>query len=220
MDYITEASKAISEKVNDIKYTDKKLSFKVSNLSIDWENVLPDPPLNNSETTKKELEYLSGLTKSRTQKDIDLIMQVDKEPNILYIDVLKSLGLEFPLDEFNRAWNIVYPVIMNLKYRHNRPRPQQLAELYNINIKTLETESAQTPSYPSGHSAYAATSAYLLAAKYPEHSGEFFDKVGIVSKCRMIQGVHYPSDTEASMVIVGAIWEDIRYKLFPQYKQF
>lgn len=220
MDYITEVSKTVSSKINEIKYSEDKISFPVSNLTIDWENVLPDPPLNNSDTTKKELEYLSKLTKSRTEKDVALIMQVDKEPNVLYIDTLKKFGLSFPVDEFNRAWNIIHPVIMNLKYYHNRPRPLQLAQIYGINIKTLETDSAQTPSYPSGHSAYAATSAYLLAAKHPEYSGEFFDKVGIVSKCRMMQGVHYPSDTEASMVITGAIWEDIRYKLFPQYKQF
>jgi hypothetical protein len=32
--------------------------------------------------------------------------------------------------------------------------------------------------------------------------------------------VHYPSDNEASMVISGAIWEDLRYKLFPNLYSF
>jgi acid phosphatase (class A) len=221
MDYINEASNKISRDVKAIKYTDDKQVFKVSSqVTIDWENVLGDFPENNSNTTIKELQYLSGLTKSRTPRDVELIKQVDEEPNLLYIDVLKRLGLKFPVDEFNKAWDIIYPVIMNLKYYFNRPRPYQLADYYNIDISYIATDSINTPSYPSGHSAYAATSAYLLAAKYPEHSGEFFDKVGIVSKCRMMQGVHYPSDTEASMVITGAIWENIRYKLFPEYKQF
>ena len=84
----------------------------------------------------------------------------------------------------------------------------------------MVTETIHTPSYPSGHSAYAAICAYLLAAMYPEHSSHFFGHVGEVSMARMKQGVHYPSDTEASMVITGAIWEDIRYKMFPSLKQF
>lgn len=206
---------------NKIKYTDKPVFRKVSNdVTINWENILPDPPLNSSETTKKELKYLSDLTYSISYKDRQLVIEADKNANFLYDAVLNGLGLDFPKEDFEKANDIIYPIIMNLKYKYNRPRPYQLAEVYNIKINVIETDTIHTPSYPSGHSAYAALGAYLLAAKYPEHSGLFFDKVGDISRARMLQGVHYPSDTEASMVIVGAVWEDIRYKLFPDYKQF
>jgi len=219
--YLEEVDKAISIAINDIKYTDDIKKFKISKLvTIHWDKVLASPPKNNSETTKKELEYLSGLTKSVTSKDLDLIYAVDKDSKFLYIDVLDRLNLDFPHEDFKRVWNIVSPVIQNIKYIYNRPRPIQLAQIYNISLKEIKTPSITTPAYPSGHSSYAAVAAYILAAKYPEHSGKFFDKVGIVSKARMMQGVHYPSDTEASMIITGAIWENIRYKLFPNYNQF
>ena len=31
----------------------------------------------------------------------------------------------------------------------------------------------------------------------------------------MLQGVHYPSDNDASMVVASAIYEDIKYDMFP-----
>lgn len=211
----------LQKNVNSIKYTDNVKTYKVPNkVTINWSNVLPDPPLNNSETTKKELQYLEKLTNNVSYQQREFILDVDKNPNFMYDSVLKDVGLDFPKEDFDKAYAIVKPIIMNIKYDHNRPRPIQLAEVFNYKIKVIETETIHTPSYPSGHSAYAALGAYLLASKYPEYAGLFFDKVGEVSKARMMQGVHYPSDTEASMVIVGAVWEDIRYKMFPEYKQF
>ena len=59
-----------------------------------------------------------------------------------------------------------------------------------------------------------------LAAKYPAHSEHFFNKVSTAGMARMLMGVHYPSDNEASMIITGAVWEDIRYKLFPELPNF
>jgi acid phosphatase (class A) len=220
-DYIKYANNAISSTINNIKYSDKQKIYKVSPyITIGWEGVLPEPPLNNSDTTKKELEYIQNLTKNLTTEDQKLISKVDKDPKFLYIDTLNKLNLPFPEKEFAIAYNIVRPIILNLKYIYNRPRPLQLATAFGYNINVIVTDTINTPSYPSGHSSYAAVCAYLLAAMYPEHSGHFFDHVGTVSRARMMQGVHYPSDTEASMVITGAIWEDIRYKLFPELKQF
>lgn len=220
MNIIQIADAAINSNINSIKYTDKLKQYDVpKSVTIGWKNVLPEPPLNNSKTTKKELEYIQELTSNVTPSQKMAILEIDKEPKTPFENILSDFGLEFPETEFNRAYAIIKPVFMNLKYMYNRPRPIQLAQTYNYKINVIETETIDTPSYPSGHSCYAALCAYLLAAMYPEHSGHFFDKVGEVSMARMMQGVHYPSDTEASMVITGALWEDIRYKMFPEFKQ-
>ena len=221
MNYVIGADKFISEQIKNMKYTDKPRTWKVSEqVTIGWDDVLPDPPQNNSETTKKELVYLSNLTKSRSNSQVDLIKLVDEEPNDLFHQTLKKLNLEFPKEIFDKSWNILKPIILNLKHRHNRPRPYQLSEKYAIKINLLDSKTAQTPAYPSGHTAYAALSAYILAAKYPRFSEHFFDKVQIAGMARMLMGVHYPSDNEASMIITGAVWEDIRYKLFPELPNF
>ena len=122
--------------------------------------------------------------------------------------------------DFKKIYNLIYPVIMNLKYQYNRPRPEQLAERLGFKVNVVKTKTHQTPAYPSGHTVYAAIGAYLLADMYPELSSDFFRKIGETGLARCLQGVHYPSDNEASMVISGAIWQDLRYKLFPDLEPY
>ena len=218
---ISALDKAFSENINSVKYTDSKKSWKVSDrITIDWRNVLPDPPANNSKETAKELEYLQAITKNLTISDRNLIELVDKEPLDLYNPILKSNGLKMPESDFKKMWNLTYPVIMNLKHQYNRPRPEQLAERLGFKVNVVKTKTPHTPAYPSGHTAYAAMGAYLLADMYPELSSDFFRKISEAGLARCLQGVHYPSDNEASMVISGAIWQDIRYKLFPDLEPY
>jgi hypothetical protein len=220
-DYIEQASNIVANNVNKIKFSNQSKSLQVSkDITIAWKNVLAEPPLNNSETTKKELEYIAELTKELNSEQVRLILAADQDPYFLYYDILEANGLQFPKKDLKKLWDMMYPVIINIKYMHNRPRPYQLAGAFGLKINVLETKTHHTPSYPSGHTAQAALGAYFLAAKYPEYSGEFFDKVGTIGMARMLQGVHYPSDNEASMVIVGALWENVRYKLFPELKNF
>ncbi len=55
--------------------------------------------------------------------------------------------------------------------------------------------------------------ASVLSEMYPEHSSELYELVNIAGKAREMQGVHYESDNDASMVIVGALWQDVRYDI-------
>lgn len=221
MNYIIGADKFVKEQIKNMRYTDSPRTWDVSDkITIAWDDVLPDPPTNDGEITKREILYVSELTKNRTNSQVELIKLVDNEPTDLYHKTLRKLNLEFPGKIFDKSWNILKPIIRNLKHKHNRPRPYQLAEKYGIPINLLDSKTAQTPSYPSGHTAYAALGAYILAAKYPQFSEYFFDKVQTAGMARMLMGVHYPSDNEASMIITGAVWEDIRYKLFPELPNF
>ena len=221
MNYIIGADKFVKEQIKNMKYTDNPRTWDVSDkITIAWDDILPDPPSNDSDVTKKELVYLSELTRNRSNSQVELIKLVDKEPNDLYHKTLKRLNLEFPQDIFDKSWSILKNIIKNLKHQHNRPRPYQISDKHGIAINLLDSKTAQTPAYPSGHTAYAALGAYILAAKYPAHSEHFFNKVSTAGMARMLMGVHYPSDNEASMIITGAVWEDIRYKLFPELPNF
>lgn len=221
MNIISKINKSLAERIDSIVYTTDEKTFKVSNqLTIDWENVLPEPPKNSSNETKKELKYLADITENLSVSQKNLVYLVDKEPLDLYNDILRRHGLKMPRGIFNKVWRITEPVIMNLKHKFNRPRPEQLAKFYGLNINVTETKTHHTPAYPSGHTAYCAMGAYILSDMYPEHSSEFFGKIGDAGFARCLQGVHYPSDNEAAMVISGAIWQDIRYKIFPEIKPF
>ncbi len=60
-------------------------------------------------------------------------------------------------------------------------------------------------SYPSGHSACAAVWAAILSAAFPEDAAAFQKQVHEVMWCRVIGGVHFPSDTTAGEKLRDAI---------------
>ncbi len=221
MDIISEFNKSLSSRLDSVVYTNKTRTWKVPKIiTIDWEGVLPEPPKNTSEETKKELQYLEKLTSKLGYEEKNLIDLVDKEPLDLYKPIFSKMGKPIPKKDFEKIWKISEPIVMNLKHKFNRPRPKQLGDLLNYKINVTESRTHHTPAYPSGHTVYAALGAYLFSDMYPHKSSEFFKMISLAGLARCLQGVHYPSDNEASMVISGAIWQDVRYKLFPQLEPY
>ena len=216
----------MSEEIDSIIYdkppsdkNSKVLQKKPNLLTVDWENVLPEPPKNSSDITRKELELISDMTKELSQEEYDLVMAVDDDPNSVFMPLLKRIGKQFPKDKFDEFFfSQVDPVITNLKYKFKRARPFQLADKYGIDIKVTETETHHTPAYPSGHTAYAAFGGSMLATLYPQHTSEFYELINLAGRARILQGVHYPSDNDASMVIASVLYEDLKYKIFPDMK--
>lgn len=60
-------------------------------------------------------------------------------------------------------------------------------------------------SYPSGHTLRAFTTAYLLSEINPEAASELVRRARIYAENRVICGHHYKSDTDASIMIAGAL---------------
>ena len=213
---ISETAEKVSDNIVSMKYSDNiPPEKKVSDLvSIDWRNVLPEPPENNSQITREEIQEVSELSDKRTDRQVELVMVVDKDIRVMFERLLKDNNLSYPAEKIKKLYNtIVFPVIMNLKWRYNRPRPYQLAPKFGVEIDYIPTDTINTPSYPSGHTAYATIIASVLSEMYPELSSEFYELVNVAGKAREIQGVHYESDNDASMVIVGALWQDIKYDI-------
>ena len=213
---ISETAEKVSDNIVSMKYSDNiPPEKKVSDLvSIDWRNVLPEPPENNSQITREEIQEVSELSDKRTDRQVELVMVVDKDIRVMFERLLKDNNLSYPAEKIKKIYNtIVFPVIMNLKWRYNRPRPYQLAPKFGVEIDYIPTDTINTPSYPSGHTAYATIIASVLSEMYPELSSEFYELVNVAGKAREIQGVHYESDNDASMVIVGALWQDIKYDI-------
>ena len=213
---ISETAEKVSDNIVSMKYSDNiPPEKKVSDLvSIDWRNVLPEPPENNSQITREEIQEVSELSDKRTDRQVELVMVVDKDIRVMFERLLKDNNLSYPAEKIKKIYNtIVFPVIMNLKWRYNRPRPYQLSPKFGVEIDYIPTDTINTPSYPSGHTAYATIIASVLSEMYPEFSSEFYELVNVAGKAREIQGVHYESDNDASMVIVGALWQDIKYDI-------
>ena len=212
-----------AEKVHDInliKYegqpTEKEkrwMKKKTPLVTVNWKTLIPAPPLNSSDVTKLDLQVVERMTKNISKKDFDFIIKVDNEVSDMFIPYLKRHGLKYPADVIDKVLDNVYPVWLKLKYLHKRPRPFQLAPHLGYKISVIQTDTHQTPSYPSGHQTEGAVIAEVLSSYYPEHKTAFYEAAGLVGKARVMQGVHYPSDNDVSMILSRIIWEDIRQNL-------
>lgn len=172
--------------------------------------VLDQPPTNDSNQTLAELQEILFLTQSRSETDINEILLIDKDSISLYQKFLDSYNLKFPIEIFDRYYSILADIIMNLKLYFNRPRPNQIAEFYGYNIDVIHTKTHSTPSYPSGHTAYAKLAEMLASEYFPEHQNTFKDITKRVGLARMQQGVHFASDNAASIKLVEKTYNKIK----------
>ena len=65
-----------------------------------------------------------------------------------------------------------------------------------------------TPSYPSGHTAFAYVMAILLANMVPEKSVPIFDRAAEYGYNRVVAGAHFPTDVEAGR-IAGTVIDSV-----------
>jgi hypothetical protein len=197
--------------IDNIKYTAKTVEDqKVSKLiDFDYKSILDNPPINSSGSTLKELIYISKITNNRDNKDIEFLNKIDKNPASLVIDFCKNKKITFPQKDFDNLYDIIKPLILNVKYYFNRARPYQLAKLYGLTIDVIETDTHQTPSYPSGHTVYARLAGNLVTISHPEFKYELDQIVNRSAYARVLQGVHYPSDNSASIIFTDFVFHKL-----------
>jgi len=87
--------------------------------------------------------------------------------------------------------------ILKIKQYHNRKRPNVVAREFGINLPYVKMASAQTPAFPSGHSAQAYLIKEVLSDMFPELTSQFDKAAKNISTSRIMANVHYESDKEA-----------------------
>lgn len=183
-------------------------------IDFDWKNILAAPPNNSSKTTISELELISRSTLNRSKEDIKLVRGIDGDPDSYFIDLVNEYKLKYPFESIKEFYQIIKPILMNVKGLWNRPRPYQLAKYYNIPIDVIETDTHHTASYPSGHTVYSSLVANILKHHYPEIDKRKLDiLVSNTAKARVLQGVHYPSDNKASLELTTFLFNKLKDKI-------
>lgn len=178
-------------------------------LGIDYWSMISDPPSNDSQQTTKELKDIISLSKNRTLSEEELVYLVDNDPLDLFFPFLKTNNLSFPYQKFDNLYTYIIEIIKDIKYFYNRPRPFQLAEFYNLKINRIITKTHHTPAYPSGHTAYCSLASCILSDLYPEHSFYFWSLADKCGLARVLQGVHFPSDNEASISLIKKVYKQL-----------
>lgn len=204
--------------VNNLWYYDHVTEYPMADLvkDLNWKTILEQPEPNNSKKTYKEMMYVYAQTKQRSRQQLNVIKQIDFNPNFYLIELLDKLNLNFPIDIFKEMYSVSYPILINIKNLFNRARPYQLAKLYDMEFDIIVTSTHHTPSYPSGHTFYTALAANIVSNKYPKLKNELDRIVELTGNTRISQGVHYSSDNNASIKLANFLYSYLNDKLYSQ----
>jgi hypothetical protein len=104
------------------------------------------------------------------------------------------------------------PLLIKLKYYHQRPRPFQLADYYKLKLFPYKSFSADSPSFPSGHSFQGKILTEVVGNHYPEtysYMKKLFDDI---SYSRLYLGLHYQSDIDVGIFCAEKVLELKEFK--------
>ena len=148
------------------------------------------PPKNSSQTTLDELNYIQGI-----ERDEKFIKEADDVENY-FKSFIEGKGFEYPKKHVKHILKCSKPIIVKLKYYYNRPRPDQLADHFNLPLDNFYLDSMGTPSYPSGHSTQGILIGLVLGDMFQEYRQELFNIGKDISYSRLMSKAHYPSDSK------------------------
>ena len=127
---------------------------------------------------------------------------------------LSNVSLQFDNSVIEYIEEQCVPIVRHYKNFFNRPRPYQVAAFYNKELKRFKTGTANTPSYPSGHTVQPLVVALHYAKKYPEHKQQLLEGAKICGYGRVLAGLHYPTDYEAGVKLAEELMEYMDYDKF------
>jgi len=147
---------------------------------------------------------MSEYIMKRMPSDVSFFRMTDMNPAAAFTSVIKSD--EMTVEEMDRIMtnSRVMFVTRSLKYFYNRARPFQVApEIINKQNGTLlQSDSANTPAYPSGHAIQAYYLAKVLARKFPAKTQALMEIATKCSNIRIIAPLHFPSDRDFGWWVV------------------
>lgn len=177
--------------------------------AIDVKALLPAPPAADSLVQRAELEVVLHLQAERTPAQIARAQHVDSEDAFVFgADVLgdwfTAAQLPHTAEFVAQLRDDLQPVNSATKKLFNRRRPPFLDARVKPCVKFSDTGS-----YPSGHGMRSAIWAGLLAAAFPEKATAFQERAAETRWCRLLAGVHNPSDVEAGRILGDAIVQEL-----------
>ncbi len=171
------------------------------------------PPLNDSEETRKELEYLQEIAKTeRTDDNIARIYYEDGggkahdffiKEGLIAPDNYKTVELLKMIDIDHMYF------ILERKKHFSRPRPSHLASELGMELDTVIANPPH-PAYPSGHASQTYMVALVLSDFDPENAEKYKQFALDVAHRREIAGVHYPSDSVAGRKLAVDVLAKLR----------
>ena len=161
---------------------------------------------------EEQAKDLAGVvTQYQKRKVSDRLQKTcDESFDKLFQVFLESKGRTYNVDYYDMLIDSLKPIIIKLKEYYDRPRPATLAESMGVDFLGDKLESAQSPSYPSGHAIQAYVMAKMLSDQFPEHEENLFKIAEVVSQSRIDRGVHFPTDIEYGKEVAESLYQQIK----------
>jgi acid phosphatase (class A) len=162
-------------------------------------SILPPPPAGDSDTAKADLAVVHHAEQTRTSEQIAAARADDQEQDIFIFK--RALGQDFTAEKLpitaafsKRIHSDEGVASKSLKTLYARPRPFQ----FDATLKPVCSLTSEPNSYPSGHTLSGYLLAFTLIQMVPEKKAEIMQRADEYAHNRIICGVHYPTDIEAS----------------------
>lgn len=162
---------------------------------------IPPPPADDSPAGMADLETLLQVQKDRTPGQIARAKRIAGHSAMQMGAVV--FGENFTNENFPRTaalmkefYDARNKVVGNGKKNFERPRPFVRSK----DIVVCTSKPAST-SYPSGHSLMGAFWGAMYSAAFPEYKPLFDLEIRETMWCRVLAGVHYPTDTQAGLIL-------------------
>ena len=135
-------------------------------------NILDDIPLREPSqlNTSEMFDELADVIEQYENKKVSDSLQkvADKNPMRMFKIYCKKMGLSPNWSYIEQVDKDLVHIIIELKKYYNRPRPTDMSLSLGMRWKGDDLSSAQTPSYPSGHTTQAYVIGLLLANQFPK----------------------------------------------------
>jgi len=123
----------------------------------------------------------------------------------------ESFGQELSIDKTPAIYKILSKLIIDAnnsknmaKIFYKRQRPYVFFDRQPCVLVLEDSDSVENFSYPSGHTTRAWTFALLLTSLKNNNTIALFDKAKSIGRDRVVCGVHWQSDVEASLTVATA----------------
>jgi acid phosphatase (class A) len=151
---------------------------------IDLTVLLPPPPDLGSPEMRADEEQVASAVSNRSALALSEAQEASARSVFFFA---RSIGPEFSAARlprtarfFARISSDVQHLVLAAKDYWQRPRPDGVAKKHGA--------------YPSGHAAFAASTAIVLAQLLPDKRNAIFSQARIFAVNRILLGLHYPSD--------------------------
>lgn len=165
-------------------------------------------PQNDSELVKDELNELVDMTNSISEPSnrefLTRYKSYDRSLTQSIISAFKQKGIDVE-SLCSEIINDLRPLIIRLKYFYQRPRPKQIAQYYKLSLFPFNSFSADTPSYPSGHTFEAYVILNVISNKYPIEYQYCRDMIEDIAYSRLYLGLHYPTDNDFAITVAREV---------------